>query len=227
VSFAPKELRETLSAASDCSFLSDHYLLEDQGSEPAPRRNKRVIQMMQGSFCTSDHPMTSAKKRLILRFYLAPYEIEKISPTSYKLLCKKLDGTSEAIITNMVVSSIGFEGETPFDLDYGPNNTFANSNGVINHDIGLYTTGWAKTGALGSLSSSLNDAILVADQILSDRPKLEARKIIDFDFTKLFAGVTCIDGDTWKQIDDFERIMGKRTGKQRTKVYADFIDFSY
>lgn len=127
----------------------------------------------------------------------------------------------------MVVSSIGFEGETPFVLEYGPNNTFANSNGVINSETGLYTTGWAKTGAVGSLSASLNDAIAVADQILADRPKLEARKVMSFDFTKVFANTTCIDSGTWKQIDNFERIMGRRTGKLRTKVCADFIDFSY
>lgn len=186
-----------------------------------------MIQMMQSSFGTLDDTATLAKKSLSLRFYLAPYELEKINPTSYKLYCRKPDGTSETITADMVISSIGFEGETPFVLEYGPNNTFVNSNGVINSNTGLYTTGWAKTGAVGSLSASLNDAILVADQILSDRSKLEARKIMNFDFTKVFANVTCIGSNTWKQIDDFERIMGKRTGKLRTKICADFIDFSY
>ena len=91
-------------------------------------------------------------------------------------MCRGPDGASEAITADMVISCIGFEGERPFDLSYGPNNTFANTDGVINRDIGLYTAGWAKTGAVGSLSSSLNDSIQVADQILADRSRLEDRR---------------------------------------------------
>ena len=60
------------------------------------------------------------------------------------------------------------------------------TDGVINRDIGLYTAGWAKTGAVGSLSSSLNDSIQVADQILADRSRLEDRRVADFDFENVF-----------------------------------------
>lgn len=69
---------------------------------------------------------------------------------------------------DMVVSCIGFQGSSNFNLPADSSGVIQNIDGRVTGHPGIYVSGWAATGPKGELASTMQNSRQTADILLSD-----------------------------------------------------------
>lgn len=76
----------------------------------------------------------------------------------------------------LIVTCCGFEATNNLGLPIDEHGAIKNCNGRVQDLSGVYSCGWAATGAVGDLSSTLINSRMVADAILSDLSNIQPTK---------------------------------------------------
>ena len=194
-----------------------------------PRPKKRLIEFCQ-QFESEDVSNVSGNgKKLVLLFGKKPQEI-LLQENSLDVKGVRFEDTSnpngmpeaKIIDTGLVIKSIGYEHPVAIDpllikyLDR-ENSCFVHQNGKI--DDGLFCSGWAKTGPVGVIASTLNDSQQTAKTILDElegscRSTSEGEDIESY-LEK--CSLPYVTKSQWKRLFDKEIEMGKSMSKPRVK----------
>lgn len=69
---------------------------------------------------------------------------------------------------DMIITCLGFLPRDPFGLATDSRGVIVNQNGLVSGEKKLYVTGWAATGPRGNITTTLQNATIVADQLLEE-----------------------------------------------------------
>lgn len=135
----------------------------------------------------------------------------------------KVTKAQEEIDAQLVISCIGFTGESLDSLPTDNSGRFINENGQVAGHPDVFCTSWARTGAHGTLASTIQDVKFVTDHmsslLLKQEPKALStvlqEKLLEIDF---------ISYNEWRLIDEAEIERGRLSGKVREKI-ADLEEF--
>lgn len=185
------------------------------------------------------------KKRVILRYLLSPTRLNHSSVDrldSITFCRNKLEGKAfsqvavpanigkpETISCDLLFRSIGFHSQSIDGLQYDIVKGYVpNSNGCILStlredlvEVGMYVTGWAKSGAQGMVVNTFRNSIETVNNVrnhLSKRyltERADPKPIID-DLTNTLGKRTSSYAD-WKKVNAYEIEEGRRIGKVREK----------
>lgn len=248
VAFTIKELRE-LTKIMGCEAIIDQNnrslfnTISPDILNNLPRARRRLTELLKQ---IADEKYSSAitklpsTKKAIIHFTLSPKEITKstdgdklkISFSVNKLInpldeSSKIEETGEIVQleTNLIIKSLGYttvalDPSLPMDERKG---CIKNENGrIIDCGNGLYCSGWAATGPVGVLVSTMNVSFEIAKNILDDIDK----KIITFkgkgkkESINLLKSrnVNFVTFKDWEKIDKFEKQTGEIHNKPREKL---------
>lgn len=247
VAFTIKELRELTKIISSEIVIdpSSQHLFTNISTDlliNLPRSRRRLtellLQISQGKYSTEQTKLSSSKQ-CKLHFTLSP---KQIISTDRNTLCVKftksilnnlydekstIQETDEVIEmeSDLVIKSLGYQtialdSTIPMDERKG---CIKNVDGRVS-DLGpgVYCSGWAATGPLGVLASTMNISFDVAKNILHD---------IDTQVVKCTGGgtrealnlltqrsVQYVTFADWQKIDEWERKSGEEREKPREKL---------
>ena len=171
------------------------------------------------------------RKRCYFRFYLKPRWIRRSEEgleVAFRRGWPAPNGSDDRLTrlnASLVISSIGRRSvpieAAPFDPLTG---TIPNVEGQVLRgrriERGLFVTGWAKRGPLGTIGSNRADAMETAAHVVAQLPELPVppngpdrlrRRV-------LCAGKQIVDFPQWERLDEEERRRGLPLGKPREKV---------
>jgi ferredoxin/flavodoxin---NADP+ reductase len=234
--FTTRELRE-LGEMADADVLLDpadleldDYSREQLPTSPGARRNLEVLQRW------ADRRPQGRARRVHLHFRTQPVAILGAagSVTGVRLERTRLDAGGSAVGTGevsevdagMVVRAVGYRSlplaGLPFDERAG---VVPHIDGRVVGDgtalSGTYVAGWAKRGPTGVIGTNKHDARETVRTLLADRPALPPAPHGDpADIDRLLAdrGVQVVDWAGWCRIDEAERELGRRRGRDRVKI---------
>lgn len=240
VAFTIKEFRE-MTKLPNCHAVLDKADFEAVKELPAdtPRPRKRLTELLvKTADSTGVDPATSgSRKEWGLRFLRSPvefvYDEQRRKVAGVKMEINKLEGdplSARAIGTglfevmdcSLALRSIGYktkpvDKDLPFDLKKG---IIPNSKGYVR--TGLYCSGWVKTGPIGVILSTMNDAFETADTILDDLQQgnlpTPPQNGDVLEMLSALPGLQPSSFSDWKLIDQVEQSQGKPKGKPREKV---------
>jgi ferredoxin--NADP+ reductase len=139
--------------------------------------------------------------------------VEEIVFTLNKVEDGKVVPTNETFTVNtgLVITAIGYD-----TVEYPgitiENGRIKNIAGHVEHN--LYTTGWAKRGAVGVIGTNKSDAIDVVELIIKN---LKKPKVSEGITALLKSDHEVIDQLAWEKINASEVISGEIAGKPRVK----------
>ncbi|GIY10585.1 NADPH:adrenodoxin oxidoreductase, mitochondrial [Caerostris extrusa] len=203
-----------------------------------PRRAQRMTQLLCELY-EKQNSLNQSKNCIDLKFFRTPKEIipdsdgrvEKIifkinemedftSPEGSKL---RITDEEDVVNCGLVVRSIGYK-----SLSIDPSIPFDDKNHVVlqkaGRVLGLYCSGWVRTGPIGVLAQTMSSSFGTAEHLLEDIKRGEIPHNVPkgrdyiFDLLKK-KGVKYVTFDDWKKIDKFEKEKGKEMGKEREKFY--------
>lgn len=172
----------------------------------------RIVELMQRSFSRLSHEGHDAFLRLY--YNVQPIAVEE-AQDGYRTTLKSsttLDRFS--IVSQLIVSCIGFRNHNDLGLATDANSSFTNKNGFIRDNI--FTAGWAQSGPSGAITETMLNSFSVADEILSRRRQLEQQgSAADTPFALHTPHTSFKD---WEKIDSAEISNGALQGKLRSKA---------
>ncbi|WFD36594.1 adrenodoxin-NADP(+) reductase [Malassezia cuniculi] len=240
--FTNKELREMLALPHapmkpiPAALLADAMdaLPEDAGSR---RAHKRLLaQLEKGSVRPWS---TEVRPRWALEFFRSPSAIlgdtgtvQRVRWDVTKLESGRAVPTGEQVDTpaDMVVASVGYEAQ-PLPGEAGTM-TFDTKKHVVPNERGrvvgahgpvpgMYAAGWAATGPIGIIASTMVGAFAVADEIVHDwksgAPTLSGSRDADETLAPGLDHPHVVSYDDWLAIDAVERERGAKLNKPREK----------
>lgn len=173
--FSLLELRE-LGEMTDCALVIDQLQLPKEPPDTLDDRTRRVKGNILDALWDLSEPATVEKSRTLhLGFFALPVEIlggervEGIRMEHTRVEDGRCIGTGETfdVECGMVVTCIGSRAEAiagvPFDDKRG---IVLNQDGRVK--AGVYTAGWAKRGAAGTIGTNRLDSYAVTDLIVGD-----------------------------------------------------------
>ncbi|XP_054159634.1 NADPH:adrenodoxin oxidoreductase, mitochondrial-like [Oppia nitens] len=246
VSFTIKEFREltklknckTIISPQDCQHISQSFV------ESLDRPKRRLTELIVNVSKESSTDFGKYDKKCFVKFLRSPKLMKKddlnavsgvvFGINRYESEDNWFDKNTNVVTTEelevincgFVLTSIGYQtilidSSLPLDKRKG---TILNENGrVVGCGSGLYTSGWAASGAQGVLLNTLNISVEVAKNILMDiednQIELNRRDGSKNILNKLSEkGVNVVHFDDWKRIDQIEQQMGSTLGKPREKI---------
>ena len=248
VAFTIKELRELTKIISSEIVIdpSSQHLFGDISTESLsnlPRSRRRLtellLQISQGKYSTQQSNLPPSSKQCKLHFTLSPKQIISTERNTLSVKFAKnilnnlydekstIQETDEIIEieTDLVIKSLGYQTVAldptiPMDEKKG---CIKNVDGRVS-DLGpgVYCSGWAATGPIGVLASTMNVSFDVAKNILQDIDTQlvkctgnGTREALDLLTQRSVQYVTFTD---WQKIDQWERRTGEEREKPREKL---------
>ncbi|VDM43379.1 unnamed protein product [Toxocara canis] len=225
VSFTIKELREQVTLPG-CSFtmqLSDADLKainESLASLPRPR--KRLTELMMKNW-NRDEPRS--RRHCELLFRRSPVEIlaDDDGWVSGVRMRNSQTETLEDLRCGLLIYSLGFENVVLDGVPQDENGRIKMRDSVRVHTAGetlVYASGWCAHTPRGVIANTQVDSANVAKALCSDiglrglKPHIESSVA---ERLKL-KGVQYTTWQQWKAIDEREKQLGERHGKQREKI---------
>eukprot|EP00731_Ephydatia_muelleri_P028922 Em0020g566a len=233
------EFRE-MTKLPECRALLDRADFEEVRDIAAdtPRPRKRLTELLvKTADAVGSEPCAGSSKEWGLRFLRSPVEFvcdeQRRKVAGVKMEINKLEGeplSARAVGTghfeimdcSLALRSIGYktkpvDKDVPFDPKGG---IIPNMNGYVS--TGLYCSGWVKTGPIGVILSTMNDAFETADTILNDLQCGNLATPSDngdvLELLSALPGLHPTSFSDWKLIDQFEQLHGRPKGKPREKV---------
>lgn len=230
--FTTKELRE-LGELADADIIvdPDELVLDDASqalvnSDKAVARNLAVVQEW------STRAPTGRRRRIHLRFLARPVAIEGDGRVVQVLVERtRLDGSGQvqgtgdisAIPADLIVRSVGYRGLPIDDLPYDDRaGTVVHEDGRVRP--GEYTAGWIKRGPSGIIGTNKKCAVATVSSLLADAEagrlplaSMPARAAVDALLAE--RGVVVVSSAGWRAIDEAERELGAKGGRDRTTIH--------
>ncbi|GAB2661429.1 FAD-dependent oxidoreductase [Gordonia jinhuaensis] len=237
--FTPLELKE-LDHSPNIEVVVDPEDIDyDEGSAVARRGSKIVDQVSTiiENYAIRE-PKQGAIHKLFLHFFENPVEIlgEDGKVVGLRTERTQLDGTGNVKPTGKltdwdvtaVYRAVGYLSDNlpsiPFDDQAG---VIPNESGRIfddgTHLTGLYTTGWIKRGPIGLIGHTKGDANETIECVIEDMAAgnlLDPAEPGEDAIVKLLESrdVPFTTWDGWYRLDEHERALGAKEGRERVKV---------
>lgn len=230
--FTTKELRE-LGELADADIVvdADELVLDEASAalvdgDKAVARNVAVVQEW------ATRIPSGRRRRIHLHFLTRPVAIEGDGRVERVLVERtQLDGSGQAqgtgevvaIPAGLVVRSVGYRGLPIDDLPYDDRSgTVVHADGRVR--AGEYVAGWIKRGPNGIIGTNKKCAVstvasLVADAQAGRLPLAAMPDRVAVDALLAQRGVTVVSSAGWRAIDDAERDLGARAGRDRTTIH--------
>lgn len=228
--FTIKELREMLKL-TNCSTKWRRVDFDNvlphitQLARPRKRLTELMVKSLNESCdstnCKQFHPV----------FHRSPLEIhghygvENVLLGVNQLVNQTAELTKEREMLNceLAVTSIGYKSvkadcDLPFDLKRG---LIINTNSKV--EKGIYCSGWVATGPMGVILTTMNNAFVTAETIISDITKenlIEENKP-GFQVIEVILknkNIQTVFWKDWLKIDKYETEQGAKNGKPREKI---------
>ena len=153
------------------------------------RPMKRLMELLRAHSKQREYVENSKNSKIWrLRYFLNPrkiigtdkveaveFEETRLKPETGLEKCSDLCGmpvinSGKHIINpyDMIVSCIGFQGSSNFNLPSDSSGVIQNVDGRVTGHPGIYVSGWAATGPKGELASTMQNSRQTADILLSD-----------------------------------------------------------
>lgn len=232
-----KELRE-LGELSECGIVVDGGAEVDDpasasaiASDKATARNVAVIaEWLERS--VADQP-----RMIHVHFRSRPVEIRGDGRVQELVVERTIidaegratgTGETSTLPVDVVIRSVGYRGlpldDVPFD---GSRHVIPNDEGRVLGDggpiPGLYVTGWIKRGPSGIIGTNKKCAVQTVSGLLADAQAGllgAAGGATAAAVDAALAGRQVVDHDGWRRIDEAERALGARAGRDRTTVHT-------
>lgn len=244
VKFTPLELRELGELRDVDMVLYDEDFDYDDAARTAIKTNKQVFvlnRIMQAwrQLPSNNNAGGEASRRLHLHFWARPVEVKtdaagRVSSLVYERTRLDDDGAVQGtgelreVPMGQLYRAIGWSGTplpgVPFDKRHG---VIPNREGRVleqksaEHVPGLYTSGWAKRGAVGLIGHTKSDAMETVRNLINDEatwwhpahPEPDAIPALLRE-----RGVVWTDLDGWHRLDAHEIALGAAEDRERVKV---------
>lgn len=238
--FTNPEILE-LGEMDDVDVIVDPADLElDTLSEAALETNTTARKNVEILRRYAERPLTGAAKRIVLRFFVSPVELqgdgkverivlgrnELVSDGDYQIA--RDTGERETLDAGLVFRAVGYRGVqldgVPFDDRTG---LIRNVAGRITDEDGHikrgeYTAGWIKRGPSGVIGTNKKCANDTVDLLLEDMenfalPERDAVEPAALDALLRERGIRVVDWTGWQAIDATETAAGEPHGRPRVK----------
>lgn len=170
---------------------------------------------------------TDTNKRIVFRFDTTP---AALLGHDHVQALRVVRNHEEELATGLVLRSIGYRGAPMTGVRFDDSSgTIPNKDGrVVNEDgraaEGIYVTGWIKRGARGVIGTNRSCAAETVAKLLEDFDSgLLERRINDYHaLVALMSerGITPVDWQGWRSIDEAERRRGADAARPRLKFVA-------
>ncbi|KAJ2373954.1 NADPH-adrenodoxin reductase, partial [Coemansia sp. RSA 2607] len=233
VAFTTKELRE-MTKIPGLQMVCDRRLLDSQCSSPEgaeylakSRSLKRMMEVLQKHAVSE--PSDAAQRTFTIRFLLSPLEMlyPEGQPQAMRFRVNRLEGPpaeARAVPTDqvteipcaMALRSIGYASAPLRDCEFDPVRKIVpnvagrvvDRNGAL--VPGMYCAGWVKSGPVGVIATTMQNAYQTANAIASDitsgniatRPT--ARSEIDRQLAAHGVFDRCVSNSDWKRLEAYE-----------------------
>ncbi len=242
--FSPLELRE-LGHVPDVDVIVYPEDFEfDEGSLAAieaTNQTKQVVKTLT-DWALKDPSTFSASRRLHLHFLHTPAEVVDANGDGkvdgFRTERTKLNGDGTVSGTGefhdwdvqAVYRAVGYFGSELPEIPYNDKRgVITNDEGRVldlegNHIPGLYCTGWIKRGPVGLIGHTKSDASETIRHLTKDAEDLEAfataTQPTPEAITEFLAerGVDFIEWSGWQLLDEYEKALGEKEGRERIKV---------
>ncbi len=216
--FTASELRE-LSRLQNINVHIDKVDIEAAILRARDKPDKDTNSKLDAMSHIAHREVTNYERSMHFQFLSTPKEIlgngrvEEIVFTLNKVEDGKVVPTNETFTVNtgLVITAIGYD-----TVEYPgitiENGRIKNIAGHVEHN--LYTTGWAKRGAVGVIGTNKSDAIDVVELIIKN---LKKPKVSEGITALLKSDHEVIDQLAWEKINASEVISGEIAGKPRVK----------
>uniref|UniRef100_A0A3P9HFF7 NADPH:adrenodoxin oxidoreductase, mitochondrial n=1 Tax=Oryzias latipes TaxID=8090 RepID=A0A3P9HFF7_ORYLA len=244
-----KELREmvTLPGTRPEMTPSDFEGVKD-ALKDLPRPRKRLTELMMKTAMErpgekEQERWNSASRVWGFRFFRSPVEVlpdaEGKKVAAVRLAVNRLEGSGEGaqavrsgdvedVPCGLVISSIGYkslpiDAAVPFDSRRA---IVPNSMGRVQQVLGLYCSGWLKTGPTGVIATTMNNSFDTARSLMEDMDSgkldVSAEKPGSLRIRALLEekGVEPVVFSDWEKIDSLEVRRGEACGKPREKLLS-------
>jgi ferredoxin--NADP+ reductase len=233
--FTAKELRE-LATLTDADVVvhQDELALDPAYADPGglPAAARRNVEVLRG---WADRPAEGRSRRIHLRFFLRPEEIEagpdgtvrgvRFARTGPDGRGGVTDtGGGEVIDAGLVLRSVGYRGVPLRGLPFDPARAVVpNTAGRVLRDgtpsPGEYVAGWIKRGPTGVIGTNRPCAKETAAALLSDAPALLSRVLPGDPLDALrAAGLHPVAWPGWLAIEAAEAALGRTLGRGTVKI---------
>ncbi|MFD2841326.1 FAD-dependent oxidoreductase [Populibacterium corticicola] len=242
--FSPLELRE-LGHVPDVDVIVYPEDFEfDEGSLAAieaTNQTKQVVKTLT-DWALKDPTKFTASRRLHLHFLHAPAEVVDANGDGkvdgFRTERTKLNGDGTVSGTGVfhdwdvqaVYRAVGYFGSELPEIPYNDKRgVITNDEGRVldlegNHIPGLYCTGWIKRGPVGLIGHTKSDASETIRHLTEDAENLSAfataTQPTPEAITEFLAerGVSYIEWSGWQLLDEYEKALGEKEGRERIKV---------
>uniref|UniRef100_A0AAQ5X3Q3 NADPH:adrenodoxin oxidoreductase, mitochondrial n=1 Tax=Amphiprion ocellaris TaxID=80972 RepID=A0AAQ5X3Q3_AMPOC len=249
-----KELREMVNLpGTRPEMVATDFEGVAEALKDVPRPRKRLTELMLKTALEKPGEKEQERRNKAsriwgFRFFRSPIEVladpnhNKIA--GIRLAVNKLEGSGEgaqAVLTGeeedvpcgLVVSSIGYKSlsidpSVPFDSRKAivPNIMGRVQQAAVNPSflVGLYCSGWLKTGPTGVIATTMNNSFDTARSLMEDMDSgtldLSAAKPGSQSISALLEkrGVKPVTFSDWEKIDNVEMMRGEASGKPREKL---------
>jgi ferredoxin--NADP+ reductase len=191
---------------------------------------KDVRQNLEAFKTIAETASKGRKKRIDIRFFLAPREIKGSDRVEAIVLGinASVDGeikdTGESITIpcGLVVSAVGYTTKALPGLEFVKGAIKNEEGRVLNSSgdaiAGLYCVGWAKRGPSGVIGTNKHDASDVVEKLLADiSTRGEKVRGVDLLTTLANRDVAVVNLAEWRKINEAELSAGESSGQPRAK----------
>ncbi|KAJ1721909.1 NADPH-adrenodoxin reductase [Coemansia erecta] len=247
VSFTTKELRE-MTKIPGLQIVCDRQLLDSQCASPEgaehlakSRPLKRMMEILQKHAVSE--PTETAERTFTIRFLMSPLEMVYPDglPQVMRFRVNRLEGPpakARAVPTDqttdiscaMALRSIGYASAPLNECEFDPvRNIVPNVAGRVvdrNGELvrGLYCSGWVKSGPVGVIATTMQNAYQTANAIASDIDSgniaecPNSRSEVDDQLSAQGVFDYCVSNSDWKHLEKHEFDEGRKLNKPREKV---------
>jgi len=230
--FTAGELRDLLDLeATDAVIDAEAITAALARTATWPEVPKDVRQNLEAFKTISETPTKGRAKRIEIRFFLAPREIqgsdrvEAIVLGVNAIVDGEIKDTGESITIpcGLVVSAVGYTTKGIAGLEF-VKGAIKNEEGRVLDGSGkpiegLYCVGWAKRGPSGVIGTNKHDASDVVEKLLADITVHTARGG-NTDLVEVLTGrgVTVVNLAQWRKINEAEIAADETSGRPRIKL---------
>ncbi|MFN2322223.1 MAG: FAD-dependent oxidoreductase [Trueperaceae bacterium] len=238
-----KELRE-FGELEDTDVVVDpaemDIMLASRAAIEGDKAALRNLEVLEGF---ASKPLAGKRRRVYLRFLRSPRAIEpdasgtrvgaivlernRLVERSGGVIGAEGTGVSERLPASLVLRSVGYRGRGL------PGFPFDERKAVVPNDLGrvlgpdkeqlpgVYVAGWIKRGPSGVIGTNKPDAVETVQSLLEDPARTidpDAARPEAIDALLRDRGVTVLDRDGWRRIDEAETTAGAAEGRPRVKL---------
>lgn len=164
-SFSPSELREFLELKSNCSFEVSPPMssLSEEAQTRIQKKNIQILDSLSLNMNSKGSEIINSTKKLQFNFFTSIEKIDKLSKTIYTVDHQQ---NYKQLKYDLLVECVGFKQKQLFaSVNQESDGKFISTDFQLRDNV--FTCGWARIGAKGTVADSMKDASVCSERICS------------------------------------------------------------